>query len=162
MDTSPKFPQTILLLADLLKNHQYAFRGTASLVLQGFDFKVDDIDILTDRPTAEACNETLKEYLKEGIAYKESEKFKSWYGKFDINGLLVEVYGDWQIKNSKGEWSRVFDASDDEVKEIDYQGKKIRVTTPETELATYAAIGRWNVFHKLKKELAAKAQPSLF
>lgn len=162
MVVPPQFSQTILLLSDLLAARQYAFRGTASLVLQGFDFNVDDIDILTDRKTAEACNEILKDYLESRVEYKESDKYKSWFGKFKINDTPVEVYGDWQIKSEKGEWSRVFDASGDEIKEIDYQGRRVRVTTPATELATYALIGRWNVFHKLKKELATELQPSLF
>lgn len=34
------FEETILLLGDLLKGQQYAFRGTASLVLQRSDMNV--------------------------------------------------------------------------------------------------------------------------
>lgn len=131
-------------VAKLLSGHQYAIRGTASLVLQGYDMGVDDIDVL--------CNEKTAEFLK--LPYSESKQFKSYFGKKIINGIQVEFMGDWQIKNPKGEWSEVFDASDDEIKIIDIENQPIRVTKVETELKMYALMNRWSVYHKLKKQIA--------
>lgn len=131
-------------IAKLLSGHQYAIRGTASLVLQGYDMGVDDIDVL--------CNEKTAEFLK--LPYSESKQFKSYFGKKIINGIQVEFMGNWQIKNSKGEWSEVFDASDDEIKIIDIENRPIRVTKVETELKMYALMNRWSVYHKLKKQIA--------
>ncbi len=156
-----KFEETVILLAKLLKGKQYAFRGTTSVVLQGYDMNVDDIDILTDKETALAANDFLKKYRKTTLIYKPGEHFKSYFGTFLVNDIPVEVYGDWQIrkfKKQKGKvvektWSEVFDASEDEVTEINVGSVAVRVTTIETELAMYAAMGRWNVYHKLKKQV---------
>ncbi len=130
-------------VAKLLSGHQYAIRGTASLVLQGYDMGVDDIDVLCDKDTAEEF----------GAVFSESKQFKSYFSQKVINGVQVEFMGDWQIKNPKGEWSEVFDASDDEIKIIEINNQPIRVTKVETELKMYALMNRWSVYHKLKKQL---------
>ncbi len=158
------FEKTIIFLAKALKDYQYAIRGTASLVLQGFEMNVDDIDILCDKKTALACNEIFKDYLLEKVEFKISDKFKSYFGKFKINGVDVEVMGEWQIKiqNPKSKiqnWSEVFSAT--ERKKVRLDGQEIWVTTPESELKMFAAMGRWNAYHKIKKQLLDKAQSKL-
>jgi hypothetical protein len=150
---SPEFKKTIVFLATKLKGRQYAFRGTASLVLQGIGMKVDDIDVLCDRKTALAVNRLLEKYLKNKVAYKDSDKFKSYFGEFAINGLKVEVMGDWSIKDGKGVWSEPFDASNDEIIEKKVDGEKVKLTRIETELAMYTLMGRWSAFHKIKKQI---------
>jgi hypothetical protein len=145
------FKQTIFLLADLLQDYQYAIRGTGSLVLQGLQMNVTDIDVLGDKKAALACNELLKDYLVKEVAYSESKQFKSFFGQFKISGLLVEIMGNMQIKNTKGVWSPVYDAKDRI--EIKVDGKKIFVTKIEDELTAYAQMGRWNAFHKIKRQI---------
>ena len=166
MGTVPEsFYDVVKFVASKLEGHQYAIRGTASLVLQGLDYNVQDIDVLTDKEAAIYCNEVLKEILTDRVEYSESEKFKSYFGKFKINDILIEVCGDWQIKTAKGDWSEPFDASDDEIREILLGGHKVRVTTAETELRSYLLMGRWNVYHKLNNELRKTSkdkQKSLF
>lgn len=151
--TPESFISTILLLSDLLKGQQYAIRGTASLVLQGLDMIAQDIDILTDKDAALACNKLLKDYLVEEVKYKESEKFKSYYGKFKVNDIQVEIMGEWKIKDTKGNWSSPFDLSNGQRKKILLNGKEVYVTTVETELACFAKMGRWNAYHKVKREV---------
>lgn len=130
-------------VAKLLSKHQYAIRGTASLVLQGYDMGVDDIDILCDKETAK--------FLK--LSYSESKQFKSYFGKKIISGIQVEFMGDWQIKNPKGEWSEVLRPTVNNIKIIEINGVSISITTVEFELHCYALMGRWSVFHKIKKQL---------
>lgn len=156
------FEDVVKYVASKLQGKQYAIRGTASLVLHGFDFNVQDIDVLTDKKTALFCNTALKEILVEKVKYSESDKYKSYFGKFNINNILIEVYGNWQIKDTKGEWSEIFDASDDEIAELKIGNQNIKVTTVETELKTYVLIGRWNVYHKLRRLLDSKSQGGLF
>ena len=149
-----KFNETLVLLAEKLEGKQYAIRGTASLVLQGLDFNVADIDVVCDEETAK--------FVSDEVKYIESDKFKSFFGKFIVNGIDVEVMGNWQIKNSKGEWSRVFDGS--ERTSVEVGGREIFVTTLESELAMFLFIERWNSYHKLKKliELRDANQLELF
>ncbi len=170
-----KTQEIVKLIADSLSGRQYAIRGTASIYLQGFDMNVDDVDVIGDKNTALYCNLIFREFLTDKVALKETEKFKSYFGKFVIADVLVEVYGNWQIKiknqtprfggrKSKiknGVWSEVFDASEDEITEIDVQGKKVKATKMTTELKMFALMGRWNAYWKLKKQLT-KSQRSLF
>lgn len=151
LQTPPKFNETVILLAKLLKGHQYAFRGTTSLVLQGIEMNVSDIDIVCDKSTALLCNSVLKKYCIEEVTYSESPKFKSFFGKFEINGILVEIMGNWQIKDTKGNWSKVYNARGS--KGIIYEGVKIQVTSVSEELEASAKMGRWNAYHKIKRQL---------
>ena len=154
MGSKPEsFEDVIKFLAVKLEGYQFAIRGTASLVLQGLDFNVQDIDVLADKKTALSCNEILEELLAEKVEFKESDKFKSFFGKFKINDILIEVCGEWKIKDAKGVWSDPFNASKSEVKEIVVDNQKIVVTTFETELSMYLLMGRWNVYHKIKNYL---------
>ena len=147
MGTKPeRFQETIDLIASRLQGADYAIRGTASLVLQGLDMNVDDIDVGGDKTMALACNDLFKEFIISPVNYSESPKYKSYFGKFKINDILVEVYGDWQIKNPKGVWERaVFER-------VEADG--IYLTSIESELKAYAAMGRWSVLHKIKRQLA--------
>ncbi len=151
MKTPENFNSTIKFLADIFKDYQYAFRGTSSLVLHGLDMNVDDIDVLCDERAALSANKLLEEYLTHEVEWSESEKFKSFFGKFKVNGILVEVIGDWQIKDLKGDWSRVYDAS--EFEELNFEGEKVKVTPVNLELECFAKMGRWSAFHKVKKQM---------
>ena len=116
----------------------YAIRGTASLVLQGLDFKVADIDVLCDEETAKYLN----------LPYSESKQFKGYLGKLSQN---VEIYGNWQIRNPKGEWSEILVPTSTNSKLLTMNNINIKVTTIDFELHCYALMGRWNVFHKIKR-----------
>ena len=156
------FEDVVKFVATKLSGRQYAIRGTASLVLHGLDFNVQDIDVLTDKETSLFCNKALKEILEKKVEYSESEKHKSYFGKFKVNDVLIEICGNWQIKTQKGDWSEVFDASEDETEVINIDNNKIRVTNMETELKMYMLMGRWNVYHKLRRELEKKKQGALY
>ena len=154
VDKKPEnFEETILFLARRLKGFQHAFRGTAGLVLQGLSMNVDDIDIVCDKNTALAGNEILADFILEKVSFKESSRFKSYFGSFRINKILVEIMGEWQIKDGKGNWSEPFNAGKKEAKEISFKGEKIKVTSFETELAVFARMGRWTAYHKIKKQV---------
>ena len=129
---SGKFLATLKLIAEKLGNLHYAFRGTTGLILQGLTMNVDDIDIVCDKTTALAANDLLKDYLTDKIKYGGSSKYKSYFGKFTINGIKIEIYGDWQILDTKRNWSEPFDASDRI--EVEFKGTHFYVVPVNTEL----------------------------
>ncbi|MBU0534679.1 hypothetical protein KKC62_00520 [Patescibacteria group bacterium] len=152
MSNTPKnFSKVIKKLADIFGEYQYAFRGTSSLVMQDLDMNVDDIDILCDEKTALAANKLLKDFLVEEVKYSESPKFKSFLGNFNVDGVKVEIMGNWQILDSKEVWSRVYDASDRV--EVEYDNEKVFVTSVNLELEMFAKMGRWTAFQKIKKQI---------
>ncbi|MFA5776511.1 MAG: hypothetical protein WC988_03095 [Patescibacteria group bacterium] len=152
-----KLEAAIKIIDEKLKGEAYAIRGTASLVLQGLDMNVDDIDILCDEKTALNANLKLSEYLVEKVVFKESPKFKSYYGKFLINGVNVEIMGDWQIFNNKKGWSKVYNADVVNITQIKVENLKIPVTKIELELEVFALMGRWTAYQKIKR-LAGKSR----
>lgn len=157
-----KQKKALKLIAERLGQSQYAIRGTASLVLQGLEMHVADLDILCDKEVALECNQLFKEYLISKVAFSETEKFKSYFGKFEIEGIPVEVMGEWQIKDGKSKWSQVFNASAEEKTKIILGNQEISVTNFETELKMFALMGRWTAYHKIRKQLRAKLTPRLF
>ncbi len=150
-----KFKETVLYLAETFKNHQYAFRGTTSLVLQNLNMNVDDIDILCNKETALLTNKLLKDFIIESVSLKESKQFKSYFGKFKVNNIPVEIIGEWQIKDQKGNWSDPFDASSRKLLKIGNQD--VYVTTVEDELMVFAKMGRWTAYHKIPKQTKEKS-----
>ncbi|MBN1169068.1 hypothetical protein JXA63_04220 [Candidatus Woesebacteria bacterium] len=165
--TKKELEKVVKLIAKKLKGKSYAIRGTASLMLQGFDMEVDDIDILTDKKTALSCNKIFKKYLQQEVEYSESDKYKSYYGKFIIDKILVEVMGEWQVKNQESriknqEWSKKIIPIKNIITEVEVANEKVKVTTAEHELEMFALEGRWNALHKLKKQVEEKNQGVLF
>jgi hypothetical protein len=112
---------------------------------------VDDVDILCDDKTALAANKLLKDYLVREVTYSESPKFKSFFGEFNVDGLKVEIIGNWQILDQKGVWSRIYDAS--ERAEVECEHEKVYVTPVNLELEMFAKMGRWTAFQKIKRQV---------
>jgi 5'-3' exonuclease len=157
-----------LKIAGKIKNAQYAIRGTASLVLQGINMRVDDVDVVSDKETALSFNKVFKKEMIDEVKYSESDKFKSYFGNFNINNVSVEVMGEWEIRDKryaisdKKGWGEMYDGSDDEVNMIEINGAKVRVTKPETELKMFAQMQRWTAYQKIKKQIDSQLQNSLF
>jgi hypothetical protein len=141
----------VKLLADRLAQAQYAIRGTCSLVLQNIDMNVADIDVVCNEETALKATALFSEYVQQPVTYKESPKFKSYFGKFDLNGVDVEFMGNWQIKDPKGNWSKVYDGAN--YNEIAVEGSKIHVTKIDEELEVFLLMGRFTAYHKIKRQL---------
>jgi len=158
--------ETLTLLANQLKDTQYCIRGTSSLVLQSINMNIDDIDILCNKETALLANKLFKEYIVDAVSYKESDKFKSYFGKFIINGVNVEFMGDWQIKHKDGTWSEIFDGSS--FNTVIVNGTIVKVSKIEDELKMFLLMGRFTAYQKIKKQLPSEpkevssAQPGLF
>lgn len=159
-----KLTSVVTFINDKLKGNAYSIRGTAGLVLQGVEMNVDDIDILCDRETALIANSKLSEYLVEEVTFKESPKFKSYFGKFLIDGVSVEIMGDWQIYNENKGWSRVYDADAKNITYVKLGNVEVPVTKIELELEVFALMGRWTAYQKIKRltETKSKNQQSLF
>ncbi|OGC50028.1 hypothetical protein A2W32_03285 [candidate division WWE3 bacterium RBG_16_37_10] len=151
---SDKFLMVLQLISDRMGELMYAVRGTAGLVLQGLNMQMEDIDIVCNKETALASYDLFKEFLKENVEYKESDKYKSYFGKLEIKGVMVEIYGEWQILDNKGVWSKPFDGSD-RIK-VKFKGEEFYVVPASTELQMFALMGRWSAFHKIKREIGRK------
>lgn len=141
----------VRIISQKLQGDRYAIRGTASLVLQGLAMNVDDVDILCDAKTALSANAKLSDYLVEQVIFKESPKFKSYFGKFLIDRVNVEIMGDWQIFSDKKGWSKVYTADPENITHVKVDDAEIPVTTVELELEVFALMGRWTAYQKIRQ-----------
>lgn len=147
------FERAVLVVAQKFTLINYAIRGTTSLVLQGFDMNVSDIDVLTDKLGALASNELLSKYLVSEVKYSENPHFRSYFGRFEVEGVPVELMGDWKVKVKDG-WGK-FEVNSKTRTRIDLKGQDIWVTLPKFELEAFLAMGRYSAFWKLKKQIEA-------
>jgi hypothetical protein len=143
-------------------DNRFAIRGTASLKLQGFDFNVDDIDVICDQKTVEFIQKEFEKEIIREIKYSETDKYRSYFGQIVLNGVLLEIMANFQYRNSKGKWSNVYDGADNQVNFVKVRGMDIRVTKPEVELEFAVSLGRWREYSKLKKQIQGRMQDSLF
>jgi len=89
-----KFNKVLKILSEKLNRIDYVIVGSTNLALQGVNVKPKDVDILTDKKGAYSINERLKEYETLNVEWRKSKRFNSYFGKFNINGVEVEVMGE--------------------------------------------------------------------
>ena len=121
----PPLLGTAIKLGKALKDihAKWALGGDAGEVMLGVNVESDHLEILTTKPGTEEIASKLNEY--QAVAPEEREKtlareaeidggrypvfVKSPYAEFTINGTLVEVYGDLQLKVGEWEWGDPLD-----------------------------------------------------
>lgn len=73
---------------------RWVIGGSTASLLQGMRIKPGDIDILTSEKGAFQIEKRLNEYVKRRIEYKETNKYKSYFGIFNIKDINVEICGE--------------------------------------------------------------------
>jgi len=124
--------------------------------LQNTDVSPRDIDIVTNRKGAFQITEPLKDYETQKVRLTKSEKMSSYMGKLCIEGLEVEVIGDFQAKTPKGEWTRFFKLERKVILTIN--DMRIPVSPLETELKAYEILGRTDKVQKIREALRKQSR----
>ena len=124
------------------------------MALQNVDVSPRDIDILTDRRGAFQIGELLKDYEIRKVGLTRSEKLCSYLGKFQIEGLEVEVIGDIQAKTSEGEWTKQFRPKRKIT--LNLKNMKIPASPLEVELKAYKILERTERVQKIEEVLKKK------
>jgi len=115
--------------------------GSTSLILQGVDVPLKDIDILVSSDDCRKISVLLADYIVEAPNdVSETDKYRSNYDKYNIDGIEVDILGNFQYKLPDGSWSKIKDMND--CKTLEYAGIKWRVLPLEEELKEYRAVGR--------------------
>ncbi|MFH1648988.1 MAG: hypothetical protein ABIA93_00380 [Candidatus Woesearchaeota archaeon] len=122
--------------------------GSTNLAMQGVDVVPKDIDILTDKEGAYAIGVALSEYVVLPVAFRENEFFKSYFGRFIINGMDVEIMGDRVSKIPGGDtWGETKGYPAKMLFDID--GVKVPVLSLEQEYKAYVKFGRTEKAEKI-------------
>jgi hypothetical protein len=133
----------------------WAITGSLGMVLHGMQMDIHDIDIQTDKEGAYEIERRLVRYLVKLVHFKASERIRSYFGAFEIDGIKIEVMGDMQHLMPDQKWDSpvVLDACRDWV---DYADMHIPVITLEHEVNAYQKMGRTEKAEMIKTFLLKK------
>jgi S-adenosylmethionine-dependent methyltransferase len=136
----PRWPTVLAKVARELANAglPYTLVGGASVALHGVPIRVDDLDIETDAGGAYAFQALFPDHVIEPVALRSSERYRSHFGRFDLDGQTIEVMGDLQRREGDG-WAPTA-ARTQETLILD--GASVRVSWLEEETLAYIRRGR--------------------
>jgi hypothetical protein len=144
--------EALRIIIDAIKdmNLRWALVGSTALAIHGVGVEVHDIDINTDPKSICQIGELLKEYVIEPVHYKETEKFKSIYGLFNIFGVQVEIFTDLEC-HTDGIWQKISNPHKIIMKE--YEGIRIPLIDLREEYEAYKKLGRIDKANKILEVL---------
>lgn len=121
--------------------------GSASLAVQGVRIRPKDIDICTDKKGALLMDRLFREWVVKPVRFGRFGIFEDWFGKFMIEGVLVEVMGDLKVQSKDGKWiSRT-----GRTKVVRVEGLRVPVYDLHTALKMYTKLGRPKDPYRIKK-----------
>lgn len=116
----------------------YTLVGGASATLHGVAVPVNDLDIETDAEDAYRFQALFADHVVEPVALRENEVYRSHFGRFDFDGVAVEVIGD--LRRREGERWVPTRAKTETTVNLD--GVPVRVSWLEEETLAYIRRGR--------------------
>ncbi|MBS1253288.1 MAG: hypothetical protein MAG451_02337 [Anaerolineales bacterium] len=116
----------------------YKVVGGASAALHGVPVAVKDLDIETDAEGAYRFQELFADHVVKSVALRESDAYRSHFGRFDFDGVAVEVMGDLCRRKGEG-W--VSSTATTETT-VDLDGVAVCVSWLEEETLAYIRRGR--------------------
>ena len=119
----------------------WALTGSTSFALQGLAVTPHDIDMQTDAPGAYAIERYLSAYVTQPVAFSAAQNIRSHFGRFAIEGLIVEVMGDIQKRRADGSWEPSVPLKR-YINYIVYQGMRLPVLSLAYERQAYLTLGR--------------------
>jgi SAM-dependent methyltransferase len=117
---------------------RFIVSGGTTLALHGIPIAVRDIDLLTDREGAYRFQELFSAQAIQPVRYVESANYCSHFGRFDIDGVTVEVMAELEWR----EGARWLPISAGTKTQIEVEDVLAPVTWPEEEFLAYIRRGR--------------------
>jgi S-adenosylmethionine-dependent methyltransferase len=116
----------------------YKVAGGAAIALHGVPVPVKDLDLETDTDDAYRFQALFADQIVEPVALRESQTYRSHLGRFDFDGLRVEVMGDLHRREA-GRWVPTATATQ---AVVDLDGTPVSVSWLEEETLAYIRRGR--------------------
>lgn len=133
----------------------WAVTGSLGMVLHGMEMDIHDIDLQTDKEGAYEIERRLVNTLVKLVHFRASERIRSYFGVFEINGIKIELMGDMQHQVADQKWDepvRVETCRD----WVDYADMHIPVISLEHEVKAYQLVGRTEKAEMIKNFLLKK------
>ncbi|MCJ7551013.1 MAG: hypothetical protein MUQ30_15170, partial [Anaerolineae bacterium] len=136
----PRWRAVLRNLARELQAHcvDYRLVGGAALALRGLDAELNDLDLEMPKANAYALGERFVENVVVPLAWRETETLRSHFGRFEIDGVPVDVMAELERKID-GRWVPAFGATHETV---DLDGVAISVLSLEEVTLAYLRRGR--------------------
>lgn len=112
--------------------------GGAALALRGLAVELNDLDLEMPKAEAYAFEEHFAANVVLPVAWRETETCRSHHGRFDIDGVPVDVMAELERKID-GRWVPTFGATHETA---DLGGVAISVLSLEEETLAYLRRGR--------------------
>lgn len=122
-------------------NVKWALVGSLGMAIRGIPIEPHDIDIITDEAGAYEIERLLSQFVLRRVAFRTSDMIQSHFGTLEIDGVRVEIMGDFRIKNSVGNWEESLDL-DKHMQIVQIEGEGVPVLRPEWEYQTSLKLGR--------------------
>jgi hypothetical protein len=98
----------------------WAFTGSLNLVFWGFDLEPHDIDLETDRSSAVQIAQLFSNQAVWSLHLRESDRMQSYFARYDIENVQVEVMGDCRYRLPDGKWMAQ-EALEKRIRNFDWQ-----------------------------------------
>ena len=157
MNEEQEIDTVVQKIYQIFKENQcfWVLSGSTSLRLQGVAVPVKkDIDIITNAENAKKIDQVLKEYVIQPSAFSATDKYQSYFGIYEIDGVNVEVMGEFRYRMKNGEWSKP--NQENEIHYVMQDTMALPVLTLEQEMQEYLNMDRMDKVEKIQARIAQK------
>ena len=152
-----KLLEVLKFIANVLgrENVRWALVGSLNLALQGVDVEPEDIDIVTDREGILKIGELLRDFVVEKIRYKEGKKMAAYFGKLNVNGVLIDIIGDPRMREDESHKWKEKGLCDLVILDL---GVRVPAMSLRSELDAYKILGKTEKVRKIESFLRKKEE----
>jgi len=136
----------------------WAFTGSLNLAFWGFDLEPRDIDLETDRFSAEQFDRLFADQAVWSLHLRESDTMQSYFARYDIDGVQAEVMGDCRYQLPDGGWvaQRPLEKC---IRHIDWQDLSLPLLELEDEQESCVLMGRLEKAERIRAWLENHTSP---
>jgi hypothetical protein len=137
----------------------WAITGSLNLVLWGFELEPHDIDLETDRFGAEQFDHLHADKAVWSLHLRESGFMRSYFARYDFDGVQVEVMGDCQYPQADGSWGTPRPL-EKRIRRVTWQDLSLPLLNLEDEQEICRLMGRFEKAERIHAWLSDKTDPS--
>ena len=159
MTIPPKYLDVLRLIHDRLEDGEvtWVLTGSLSFALYSLPVEPRDIDLQTDAAGAYEIETRFKEHITRPVEFLSTQRIRSFFGAFRLEGVEVEIMGDIQKRLPDGRWTPIPNLVVLR-KYLSVTGLQIPVLNLAYEAKAYTQMGRMEKAKMLRTWLA-KARP---
>jgi hypothetical protein len=136
----------------------WAFTGSLNLTLWGFELEPHDIDLETDRFGAEKFDHLHAAKAVWSLHLRESAIMKSWFARYDFDGVQVEVMGDCRYHQPDDSWDSLRPL-EKRIRRVTWKGLNLPLLDLADEQETCIRMGRLEKAECIRAWLAEHPTP---